>query len=61
MITPGRIGIWLEDDHRHRRCSSDQRGNIVELTLEGRALIKAAASPHVADVRRVLIDQMTPA
>jgi len=42
------------------RCSTDQRGAFVVITPEGRALIAAAAGPHVDDVRTVLIDHLTP-
>lgn len=42
-------------------CSSDQRGTWVVLTARGRETIKAAAGPHVADVRTLLLDHVTPA
>lgn len=42
-------------------CSADQRGNFVVLTSRGREIIEAAAGPHVADVRAVLLDHVTPA
>ncbi|MFF4243378.1 MarR family winged helix-turn-helix transcriptional regulator [Streptomyces sp. NPDC001822] len=42
------------------RCATDQRGAVVVITPQGRALIEAAAPLHAADVRDVLIDHMTP-
>ena len=42
------------------RCATDQRGAVVVVTPRGRELIAAAAPLHVADVRDVLIDQLTP-
>jgi DNA-binding MarR family transcriptional regulator len=46
--------------HRER-CPTDQRGNVVVMTPQGRAAIEAAAGAHVADVRAVLLDHVTPA
>ena len=43
------------------RCPSDQRGAVIAITPRGRDLIEAAAPQHVADVRDVLIDQLTAA
>jgi DNA-binding MarR family transcriptional regulator len=43
------------------RCETDQRGQFVELTPRGREVITAAAGPHVADVRALLIDHVSPA
>jgi DNA-binding MarR family transcriptional regulator len=43
------------------RCLTDQRGANIALTARGGELIKAAAPRHVADVRDVLIDHLTPA
>jgi DNA-binding MarR family transcriptional regulator len=43
------------------RCPTDQRGNFVVLTPKGREAIEAAAGPHVADVRALLLDHVTPA
>jgi len=43
------------------RCLTDQRGAVVAITAHGRHLIRAAAPQHVADVRDVLIDHLTPA
>ncbi|WP_433788645.1 MarR family winged helix-turn-helix transcriptional regulator [Actinoplanes sp. CA-252034] len=42
------------------RCLTDQRGAVVTITLQGDELIKVAAPQHVADVRDVLIDHLTP-
>ncbi|MGY0064007.1 MarR family winged helix-turn-helix transcriptional regulator [Streptomyces sp. LZ34] len=46
---------------RRERCATDQRGAVVVITEQGRTLIEAAAPLHVADVRNVLIDHVTPA
>ena len=43
------------------RCPTDQRGAVVSITPSGTELIEAAAPQHVADVRDVLIDHLTPA
>jgi DNA-binding MarR family transcriptional regulator len=45
-----------------RRASPDDgRGAVVGLSAHGRATLRAAAPPHVASVRRNLIDLLTPA
>jgi DNA-binding MarR family transcriptional regulator len=41
-------------------CESDARGSFVVITPSGRAAIEAAAPAHVADVRRHLIDLLSP-
>jgi DNA-binding MarR family transcriptional regulator len=41
-------------------CESDGRGLFVVLTSDGRKAIESAAPSHVADVRRYLIDILTP-
>jgi DNA-binding MarR family transcriptional regulator len=41
-------------------CDTDRRGAWVTLTDEGRAAIEAAAPSHVADVRRLFVDPLTP-
>ena len=41
-------------------CAEDARGSEVVLTAEGRATIEAAAPAHVEDVRRLMIDHLTP-
>jgi DNA-binding MarR family transcriptional regulator len=41
-------------------CESDARGSFVVITPEGRAAIEAAAPAHVEDVRRYLIDLLSP-
>jgi DNA-binding MarR family transcriptional regulator len=46
---------------RRERCATDQRGAVVVITEQGRTFIEAAAPLHVADVRNVLIDHVTPA
>ena len=43
------------------RCETDQRGAVIAITARGTELIEAAAPQHVADVRDVLIDHLTPA
>jgi DNA-binding MarR family transcriptional regulator len=40
-------------------CADDARGALIGLTEEGRATLEAAAPPHVASVRRHLIDLLT--
>jgi DNA-binding MarR family transcriptional regulator len=40
---------------------SDGRGAVVALTRHGRRVLEAAAPPHVASVRRNLIDLLSPA
>jgi DNA-binding MarR family transcriptional regulator len=39
-------------------CASDRRGAVVALTAAGRAAIESAAPGHVAEVRRLVFDQM---
>src|SRR5258707_5925484 len=41
-------------------CPTDRRGKIAQLTDEGFAALAAAAPGHVEQVRRSLIDQLTP-
>ncbi|MGH3397870.1 MAG: MarR family winged helix-turn-helix transcriptional regulator [Streptosporangiaceae bacterium] len=40
-------------------CPGDARGAIISLTEPGRAALRAAASPHVASVRRHMIGLLT--
>lgn len=40
-------------------CPGDARGALIGLTEPGRALLHAAARPHVASVRRHMIDLLT--
>ena len=42
------------------RCDADRRGAYVVVTSKGRREIEAAAPGHVAAVRRLFIDQLTP-
>lgn len=42
------------------RCDSDRRGAFVVATKRGRKEIEAAAPGHVATVRRLFIDRLTP-
>ena len=41
-------------------CDADRRGAYVIVTKRGRKEIEAAAPGHVAEVRRLFIDQLTP-
>lgn len=41
-------------------CPSDRRGWLAAVTDEGRRVIDAAAPGHVAAVRRVFVDRLTP-
>jgi DNA-binding MarR family transcriptional regulator len=45
---------------RRRSCPTDVRGVIAGLTDQGRATLERAAPGHVALVREVLIDVLTP-
>ena len=45
---------------RRRDCPTDRRGQVAELTDEGFTALAAAAPGHVEQVRRSLIDQLTP-
>jgi DNA-binding MarR family transcriptional regulator len=51
-----RRGLVSRDD-----CADDGRGATVSLTPSGWAALRAAAPPHVASVRRHLVDLLTPA
>lgn len=42
------------------RCDTDRRGAFVVVTDRGRAEIAAAAPGHVAAVRRLFVDQLSP-
>ena len=42
------------------KCDSDRRGAYVAITNEGRREIEAAAPGHVAAVRRLFLDHLTP-
>jgi len=43
-----------------RDCPTDRRGQVAHLTDEGFAVLEAAAPGHVEQVRRALIDALTP-
>lgn len=43
------------------RCDADRRGAYVVVTRRGRTEIGAAAPGHVAAVRRLFVDRLTPA
>jgi DNA-binding MarR family transcriptional regulator len=45
---------------RRMDCATDRRGQIAQLTDDGFAALAAAAPGHVEQVRRLLIDQITP-
>ena len=45
---------------RREECAEDSRGSEVVLTAEGRAVIEQAAPAHAEDVRRLMIDHLTP-
>jgi DNA-binding MarR family transcriptional regulator len=47
---------WVE----RRDCPTDRRGQIAQLTDEGFAALAAAAPGHVHQVRRSLMDALTP-
>jgi DNA-binding MarR family transcriptional regulator len=42
------------------KCDSDRRGAYVVVTRSGRRVIEAAAPGHVAAVRRLFVDRLTP-
>lgn len=42
------------------RCAADRRGAFVVITEHGRTEIEAAAPGHVAAVRRLFVDRLTP-
>jgi len=52
MVTRGLV--------QKERCDDDRRGAWVVLTDRGRAAIEAAAPSHVASVRELFIDRLTP-
>lgn len=45
---------------KKEKCDSDRRGAYVAVTARGRREIEAAAPGHVAAVRRLFVDQLTP-
>jgi DNA-binding MarR family transcriptional regulator len=42
-------------------CPTDRRGAFVAVTARGRRYIEAAAPGHVAAVRELFVDRLTPA
>jgi DNA-binding MarR family transcriptional regulator len=42
-------------------CTTDGRGAVIAITAAGRTAIEDAAPDHVAEVRRLFIDVLTPA
>jgi DNA-binding MarR family transcriptional regulator len=47
---------WVE----RRACPTGKRGQIARLTDRGMATVVAAAPGHVAEVRRLIFDRLTP-
>ncbi|MEV4346705.1 MarR family transcriptional regulator [Actinoplanes sp. NPDC049596] len=47
---------WLE----RRACPTDKRGQVAHLTDTGLDALRAAAPGHVAEVRRLVFDHLTP-
>jgi DNA-binding MarR family transcriptional regulator len=47
---------WIE----RQACPTDKRGQIAQLTDAGMAGLAAAAPGHVAEVRRLIFDHLTP-
>lgn len=45
---------------RKERCAQDRRGFFVVVTAQGRRAIEGAAPEHVAAVRRLVIDRLSP-
>ncbi|GAA2884643.1 MarR family transcriptional regulator [Actinoplanes cyaneus] len=45
---------------RRKACAFDKRGQIASLTDEGMAVLEASAPGHVAEVRRLIFDRLTP-
>jgi DNA-binding MarR family transcriptional regulator len=45
---------------KKERCDSDRRGFYVVVTARGRRSLEAAAPGHVATVRRLFVDRLTP-
>lgn len=45
---------------KKQKCDSDRRGFYVVVTARGRREIEAAAPGHVAAVRRLFVDRVTP-
>jgi DNA-binding MarR family transcriptional regulator len=46
---------------KKEQCASDRRGAFVVVTARGRRAIEAAAPGHVAAVRELFVDRLTPA
>jgi DNA-binding MarR family transcriptional regulator len=46
---------------RREACPEDRRGQVAVLTDEGFAALAAAAPGHVEEVRRLLVDKLSPA
>lgn len=45
---------------KKQKCDSDRRGLYVVVTARGRRELEAAAPGHVATVRRLFVDRLTP-
>ena len=46
---------------KKEKCATDRRGAYVVVTKRGRSSLEAAAPGHVATVRRLFVDRLTPA
>jgi len=46
---------------RRESCATDRRGQVAVLTDAGLAALEQAAPGHVEEVRRLLLDRLTPA
>ncbi|MPY91567.1 MAG: MarR family transcriptional regulator [Acidimicrobiia bacterium] len=45
---------------RRQPCPTDRRGQVAVLTAEGRRALEGAAPGHVAEVRRLVFDRLSP-
>ena len=45
---------------RKEKCDADRRGAFIVVTTRGRREVEAAAPGHVAAVRRLFVDRLTP-
>ena len=69
VLLPGALDTQLQrDSHLSNfeygiircQCADDRRANIATLTDEGYALVKEAAPGHVARVRELIFDRLSP-
>ena len=66
MSSPSRLShavARMEDEGwvRREECTTDRRGTFATLTDEGLAVLTEAAPGHAGQVRRLVIDPLTPA